>query len=352
MQRINGSLHLVCGCVIDNLFILVSNGFCCRLEGSYAGLHVELNGLARNGIGCVQVLAHECADATMVRVLITYRLLFDLPIGEYMETSIYKAFAERFAAACQADQRIAAACIGGSRGAGTADEHADIDPYVFLYDDTYDAFFAQRHSFVAALGDAVLSEDFNGFGFDMVLFIYANGVEGELVLGRRSEFEQVINGPFKVVVDRLGLLPAHTFPPPPHPDDAEQREHLRWLAHWFWRDLSQLSRCLQRDRIWSAYSHFTMMCETCVRLMRLKHDWTAPLEGMYKLEGAADPEDLAWLQQAICGVERAAIVESTRTLVAFYQRICPPLVAAHGIPYPSRLRDAVLGQFEAATVGV
>jgi predicted nucleotidyltransferase len=89
-----------------------------------------------------------------------------------METRKPHAVVDRFAAACQADGRVAAAFVGGSRAAGTADEHADVDLYLILRDDTYDGFFADRHSFMAGLGDAVFLEDFNGFGFDMLLFIW------------------------------------------------------------------------------------------------------------------------------------------------------------------------------------
>jgi hypothetical protein len=265
-----------------------------------------------------------------------------------METSIYEAFTQRFASHCENDDRVVAAFVGGSRGAGTADEYADLDLYLILYDDAYEAFFAERNAFAAVLGNVVFLEDFNDFGFDMLLFIYADGVEGELVLARQSTIDQSANGSFRTLVDRAGVLPTPAFPPIPTPDDAEQREQLRWLLHWFWRDVSQLTRCLRRNLMWSAYSHLNMMRETCVRLVRLKHDWTAPLEGMYKIEGAADLGDLASLQHTFCTVERAAIIEATHHLIALYERIAPPLAAAHGVAYPKQLRDVVGECFEVA----
>lgn len=57
-----------------------------------------------------------------------------------------------------------------NRGAGTADQHADTDVYLVVYDDAYDAFFAERRTFMGRLGHLAWLEDFNGFGHDMVLF--------------------------------------------------------------------------------------------------------------------------------------------------------------------------------------
>ncbi len=58
-----------------------------------------------------------------------------------MAINRYQAWIDHVAAVCQSDPQIAAAFVGGSRGAGTADEHADIDLYLILRDDE---FFAQR----------------------------------------------------------------------------------------------------------------------------------------------------------------------------------------------------------------
>jgi hypothetical protein len=59
----------------------------------------------------------------------------------------------------------------------------------------------------------VLAEDFDGFGFDMVLFLLADGVEGEMAFGRRSGFSHIHGGPYRVLMDQDGLLEGMTFPP-------------------------------------------------------------------------------------------------------------------------------------------
>ena len=268
-----------------------------------------------------------------------------------MASNHFDALIDLLTAASFEDTRIAAAFVGGSRGAGIADEHADIDLYLILRDDRYDDFFAVRHQFMGRLGDPVFLEDFNGFGFDMLLFIFADGVEGELVLARASAFEHIPSGPFRALIDRDGILPPGPFPPIKQRTVPEQREELRWLLHWFWRDLSQLSRWMARGRLWSAYAHLEMMRHTCLNLARLKHAFTGRLESYHKLEAAADAEDLACFQRTFCMVEREAMLGAVRSLLEIYVRIAPPLAAEHGASYPAELHDVVLRRLEQACAG-
>ena len=266
-----------------------------------------------------------------------------------MSSSTYRAFIGRVSDACRADTRISAAFIGGSRGSGTADEHADIDLYLIIRDDAYDDFFAGRRAFMEQLGDPVFLEDFDGFGRDMLLFIYTSGVEGELVLGRESGWERMPSGEFLALVDRHGILPPQPFPPIKRRTETEQASHLRWLLHWYWRDLSQLSRWIARGKLWSAYAHLDMMRHACIDLACQKHDFTGLMEGYHKLEGTADAEDLAALQRTFCRVERAAMLDAVRSLLEIYGRLAPPLAAAHGIAYPAALHAVVIRRLEEAS---
>jgi hypothetical protein len=259
-----------------------------------------------------------------------------------MSTIDHEAFISRFAAACRPDPRIAAAFAGGSRGAGTADEHADSDLYLILRDEAYDDFFADRRDFMGRLGHAAFLEDFNGFGFDMLLFIYEDGVEGELVLGRASGFDGLASGPFRALLDRDGILPRQGFPPIAQPAEEEQREQVRWLVYWFWRDLSQLSRSMARGRLWSAYAHLEMMRHTCLGLVRVRRAFGPSLGSYHKIELVVDAEDLVPFQRTFCRVERDAIVEAVGGLLDIYWQVAPPLAATHGVAYPANLERTVL----------
>jgi predicted nucleotidyltransferase len=135
---------------------------------------------------------------------------------------------ERFVAACREDTRVVAAFLGGSHAAGTADEYSDLDLYLIVGDQNYDAFFAERRAFLGRLGAPVFFEDFSDFGFDMIVFVFSDGVEGELALGRASGFDHIHGGPFEVLVDKEGILEGRVFPLL-QSTQAEQRETLRWL---------------------------------------------------------------------------------------------------------------------------
>ncbi len=265
-----------------------------------------------------------------------------------MATTDHEAFIGRFAATCRPDPRIAAAFVGGSRGADTADEHADSDLYLILHDRAYDDFFADRRGFMGQLGDPAFLEDFNGFGFDMLLFIYADGVEGELVLARASGFEHLPSGPFRALLDRDSILPRDAFPPIKQPSEEEQREQLRWLVYWFWRDLSQLSRWMARGRLWSAYAHLEMARHTCLGLVRVSRAFGPSLGSYDKIELVVDAEDLVPFQRTYCRVERDAMEGAVRDLLDIYLRVAPPLAAAHGIAYPASLERTVLRRLEQA----
>ena len=96
----------------------------------------------------------------------------------------------RFVDACAGDPDITAAFLGGSHAAGMADSFSDLDLYVITTDEGYDRFFDRRRELLQRLGHPVFAEDFSGFGFDMLLFILSDGVDGELACGRARRIVQ------------------------------------------------------------------------------------------------------------------------------------------------------------------
>jgi predicted nucleotidyltransferase len=258
-----------------------------------------------------------------------------------MDTSTHQATIGRFTAVCRADARIVAAFLGGSYAAGRADEHSDLDLYLVVEDATYDAFFAERRTFMEQLGAPVFLEDFDGFGFDMLLFIFADGSEGELALGRASGFTQIHGGPFQPLIEKRGILAQHVFPLYQAPE-AEQRATLRRAVYRFWHDLWKWSKVLARGQLWSAAGKLEELRCTCMRLARLDHDFTAPAEAYYKLDQAVTAQNLLVLQSTFCGIERDANVAAVHELIGLYLRLAPPLARRHGVDYPADLEDVVL----------
>jgi predicted nucleotidyltransferase len=269
------------------------------------------------------------------------KLRLDRGRGRAVSTGGIRTALGRFVAACREDTRVVAAFLGGSHVARTDDEYSDLDLYLIVRDEDYDAFFAERRAFFSRLGEPIFLEDFSGFGFDMVVFIFSDGVEGELALGRASGFDHIHGGPFEVLVDGEGILDRKVFPSH-RLKEQEQARTLRWLVYWFWRDLSELSRGMARGRLWTAHGLLEALRLKCVNLARLKHDFSSAwVVGYEKLEQAADAQDLESLRATLCPLEREAMLEAVRALVEFYLRAALPLAAQHGIAYPANLEAVV-----------
>jgi predicted nucleotidyltransferase len=252
----------------------------------------------------------------------------------------------RFVAACQADERVEAAFLGGSYARGTADACSDLDLYLVTTDEAYDDFFAGRQAFLRLLGEPVLLEDFNGYGFDMVIFIFADGTEGELVLGRESHFTHIHGGPYRILLDKKGILAGVVFPWY-EPAQAEQTETLHHLVYEFWHDLSHhFITPMARGQIWSAYGALEDLRLTCVNLVRLRQNFQAAPEGYEKVEQAIPVEQLAPLQATFCPLEQAAMLQAALVIVRFYQELAPPLARAHRITYPADLERVVSDRLE------
>jgi hypothetical protein len=121
----------------------------------------------------------------------------------------------RFASACDEHGLVAAAFLGGSYAAGTANEGSDIDLYVVTEEVDYPGFFAGRLDFVLSWADAATLKDmpnFEGLGFDMVGFECPDGVWGQVALGHTGNMMALHGGPHDVLVDKRGLLTDVTFP--------------------------------------------------------------------------------------------------------------------------------------------
>jgi predicted nucleotidyltransferase len=149
----------------------------------------------------------------------------------------HQIITNRFIAACQADERVVAAFIGGSYARGATDIYSDLDFYLVTTDEAYDDFLAGSKAFVRLLGESIFLESYNGNWGDFVFFIFADGTEGELGLGCESRFHHIHGGPYKVLLDKKRILEGVVFPSY-EPALAEQIETLQGMINWFWHNLS------------------------------------------------------------------------------------------------------------------
>jgi predicted nucleotidyltransferase len=122
---------------------------------------------------------------------------------------------ERFRRACVEHPLVVAAFLGGSYAAGLAREDSDIDLYVVTEPGQYAAFLEDRRRFMDSWGTPTHVEDvwnFEGLGFDMIVFELDDGVHGEVALGTTERMMKMHGGPHDVLVDKTGVLAGISFP--------------------------------------------------------------------------------------------------------------------------------------------
>lgn len=246
-------------------------------------------------------------------------------------------------AACQADERVVAALLGGSYARGTADAYSDLDLALITTDEAYADFFAGREAFIRLLGEPVFLEDFGSMV--TVFFILADGTEGELACGRESRFHHIHGGPYRVLLDKKHILAGAVFPWH-EPALAEQIETLRRLVYWFWHDLSHFTTAMGRGQLWWAYGQIEALRLICVNLARLRQHFAAVADGYEKVEHAIPGEQLSSLQATFCPMEPSAMLQAVLVIVRFYQELAPLLARTHGITYPVALERVMSARLE------
>lgn len=256
-----------------------------------------------------------------------------------------QTFVQRFVSACEKDKRVVAAFLGGSFAADKGDEWSDIDIYVVITNEDYASFLANRQAFMRGLGKAIYLEDFNGFGFDMILFTFDDGVEGELSMAPEDNFDHIHGGPYISLVDKKGLLVGKTFPLYTLTEEQQLRT-LHQQIYGFWEALSHFVAAMHRKQPWTAYGSLDEMRMACLKLLRLQHEFAVEHTAYSRVEQYVPEGELLPLKASCCSLESQAMLEASLILVQEYQRICPLLAAEHGIAYPTDLERVLLRRFE------
>jgi predicted nucleotidyltransferase len=259
-----------------------------------------------------------------------------------------QAVLQRFVTACEQDERVMAAFLGGSLAAGSADEWSDLDIYLITTDAAYEDFLHGRKAFIRRLGEPVFLEDFD-LPHDL-FFVFADGTEGELGFGCESQFLDMHKGPYKVLLDKKGILEGVQFNGS-QPARAEQIETLRRQVHAFWHDVSHFLVAMGRGQLWWAHGQLEALRRCCMSLVRLQQDLSATdaVEDPYfKVEEAIPASNLALapLQATICPMEPGAMLRSALAIIAFYHDVAHLLVERYGLSYPANLERIMLTRLE------
>jgi hypothetical protein len=200
------------------------------------------------------------------------------------------------------------------------------------------------------LGDPLFDESFDLT--NVVFLIFLDGAEVELNIGRESEVSYVFNGPYKILVDKQGIL-ARDVPSMQEVDKAEQTEKLRRLVYWFWHDLSHFITAMGRGYLWWGYGQLEALRRYCVDLARLRQDFgdeDAADDSYWKLEKAVPVERLAALEATFCPIEREAMLQAALVIISFFHELATLLAQQHGIAYPAALERLMVARFEELTI--
>jgi len=254
----------------------------------------------------------------------------------------HQALVERFVAACEADDRIVAAFLGGSNARGHADAYSDLDLCVITKEQPFEEFLTEREAFLRSLGELVFLED---FGIPNVAFyIFADDTEGELYFGSVSRLEQIHSGPFRILLDKQNILRGALFPEhQPSPND--QIEKLRSQVQVFWHELSHFITAMQRSQLWWAQGQLESLRAICVNLARLQHnilDSEVGEEAYFKLENVMPVEKLSALKNTFRPMEKEEMLKAVLTIVRFYLEIAPSITQKHGTKYSHELERVML----------
>jgi len=261
----------------------------------------------------------------------------------------HRAVLDRFVAACQADARIVAAFLGGSYVSGTADIYSDLDLYLITTNAGYEDFLAERHAFIQVLGEPLFLEQFGAI--HGLFFIFSDETEGELWIGRESDFLDLHERPYRVLVDKHGVL-ANVIFPTQTADPVEQTERLRRLINGFWHEMSHFVKAMGRKQLWFAYGQLEALRHICVNLARLQYDFADAWVGdepYFKIEHVFPVEKLAPLQATYCPMTYPEMLQSGLVIFRFYQDIAPSLAKTHGIIYQPILERMMTKHFKRLT---
>src|SRR5687768_10668445 len=244
---------------------------------------------------------------------------------------------DRFITACKTDDRVAAALHVGSYVKDLADEHSDLDLYLITTDDGYEAFTSDHDSFIRQLGEPLFMENFELP--DILFLIFQDGSEVEISIGRESQLDEILNEPYKVLLDKKDIT-ANIVPRERQIEEGRQTEKLRRLIYWFWHELSHFTTALAREQLWWAQGQLGAMRLYCINLLRLQNDFSDQEigeEGYFKIENSIPVEQLSVLKATYCPMEEDAMLESAFVIVRFFRALATDLAQTHGITYPERL---------------
>jgi predicted nucleotidyltransferase len=254
----------------------------------------------------------------------------------------------RFVEACRADERIAAAFVGGSVARGEADQYSDLDLCIVATDESIDVVRADRAALVAQLGTPLFLQDW-GQEDPVLFFILTDGTEAELHVVSESWIHDKQIGPIRPLLDRRGIL-ANLELPMREPRSSELAEELSHILAWFWHDVSHFVTALGRGQLWWAAGQVEALRGYCVNLVRIEQGVEAQDEPYWKLDAEISTSTMEPLRSTFVPMESEALARAASDLVAYFRMRAPVVAEAYGLGYPAELERLMRGRLDPLVV--
>jgi hypothetical protein len=249
-----------------------------------------------------------------------------------------RTFLDRLVARLRNDDRMAALLLGGSHAAGTADEHSDLDLTLLTRESHWEDVYEGRMDLLRSLGDILFLEEHSDFGFLLLLFIYGDGVRGELSLAPASDVASVLSGPNVALFDNNDLLARYE---PKSLEEPTRKDLVRRTLVWFWYDRGLLHVFLARRKLWTAHFYLERCRERCFDLAWLMERPEVWPGGHEKVDLLLEASTLERLAPTVVPLEANALEAAAAVITDFYLELGPRVASCAGIPFPSRLAEAV-----------
>jgi predicted nucleotidyltransferase len=252
-------------------------------------------------------------------------------------------FIQKFEQIAKDDPRVLSAFLGGSLADGTEDEYSDIDIYYILEEQSYSDFPSQMRTRLSEMNPLVFLEHHNNFGFDLILFIFQNGVKGELGLGTTKNLKTLHVGPYKVLIDKKGLLDGFVFPFQASLEGKDLQEYVEKQLQWYWYWYSVFLSAVARERLWSAFTQLQQMREHAFKLIALAHhpqripgqrfERTVPRRVRDELGNSSLPR-----------YTRSSMIASADKMTEILKREIKQLLSSSHANYPADLEATILNK--------
>lgn len=256
---------------------------------------------------------------------------------------LHRNVLERAVVRFRDDERVVGLVLGGSLALGGADFYSDVDLYVIVRDEAFDAVFAERDEAAEAIGSPLLRftvEPVPGDSSDYIV-TYPGPVKLDLMYHRESEV--VPGSKWKdrpVLKDDSGSLAAVVWgsagsgPGRPAPEAIAGLEQRFWT--WCWYVFGKIVR----GELWEALDGLRTI--RSLALLPLL-DWAAgrPHEGYRRLEHRLDPRMSGLLAATVVPLRPGELYVALRAEITLFRELRAIVFDRNGLTFDPEPGDTI-----------